>query len=367
MRLSRFLLPCLVSAATVTGCAGARTTPQTGATTTAATTAATPSSARPTSSTPQSDTARGFTVYHSGSDTDVRTTPRGGAYLAGGGTDIEAGMRWLLAQGGERPGGGFGDVVILRSSGGNGYHAMLTGMGVNSVRSFVIFSRAGADRPEIAEAIRRAEVVFIAGGDQSTYERRWRGTAVQREVNARIAAGYPVGGTSAGLAVLGEHVYSALNVSSTSKDVLASPYDSSVTLSRSLFTLPVLHDVITDSHFAVRDRMGRLLVFLARLQQDGASASPRALAVDEKSAVGVDASGKATVFGSGKGAYLISVPATATRICSANTPLTLAPINVQHVSANGIFDLGQWSAPNARQYTLQVQRGVVTASDGAIY
>ena len=361
MRLSRFLLlplSCIVSAATITGCAGARTTPQA---------AATPSNATPAPSTPQSDTARGFTVYHSGSDTDVRTTPRGGAYLAGGGTDIEAGMRWLLAQGGERAGGGFGDVVILRSSGGNGYHAMLTGMGVNSVRSFVIFSRAGADRPEIAEAIRRAEVVFIAGGDQSTYEKRWRGTAVQREVNARIAAGYPVGGTSAGLAVLGEHVYSALNVSSTSKDVLASPYDSSVTLSRSLFTLPVLRNVITDSHFAVRDRMGRLLVFLARLQQDGASASPRALAIDEKSAVGVDASGEATVFGSGKGAWLLAVPATASRLCIPGTPLTLSSVEVQHVAANATFDLGRWSAPQARHYTLTVQRGVVTASGGSIY
>ncbi len=344
----------------LTGCAGSQTSPARST----ATLAVAISNERPT---PQSDTLRGFTVYHSGSDSDVQTTVRGGAYLAGGGTDIDAGMRWLLAQGGERSSGGFGDVVILRSSGADGYHRMLTGMGANSVRSFVIFSREGADHQDIADAIARAEVIFIAGGDQSTYETRWRGTALQRAVNARIAAGVPVGGTSAGLAVLGEHVYSALNVSSTSATVLASPYDSSVTFSRSLFTLPVLKNVITDSHFAVRDRMGRLLVFLARLQQDGASSSPRALAVDEKSAVGVDASGMATVFGTGKGAWLLSLPATATRICQANTALTLSSVDVLNVPAQASFDLARWSAPTGRHYTLQVQAGVVTSSDGSIY
>lgn len=118
----------------------------------------------------RADSTRGYTLYHSGSLTDAQTTPKGGAYLAGGGTDIEPGMRWLLAQGGTQSNGAFGDVVVLRSSGSNGYHTMLTGMGAHSVRSFVIFSRDGAERPEIAEAIRRAEVVFIAGGDQSTYE-----------------------------------------------------------------------------------------------------------------------------------------------------------------------------------------------------
>ncbi|HEY0931325.1 MAG TPA: cyanophycinase [Gemmatimonas sp.] len=334
----------------------------------------TPSEAAPVSSSPRSpadsaraDTVRGFTLYHSGSTSDVRTTPKGGAYLAGGGTDIQPGMQWLLGQGGTQAGGAFGDVVVLRSSGSNGYHTMLMDMGAHSVRSFVIFSREGAERPEIAEAIRNAEVVFIAGGDQSTYETRWRGTSLQREVNARITAGYPVGGTSAGLAVLGEHVYSALNESSTSAKVLPSPYDASVTLSRSLFTLPVLRNVITDSHFAVRDRMGRLLVFLARLQQDGAATAPRALAVDEKSAVGVNADGIATVFGPGNGAYLVSVDTTATRTCKANTPLDLSPVDVQLVGSGSTFDLGRWSAPTARRYTLTARSGVVTSSDGHIY
>ena len=34
--------------------------------------------------------------------------------------------------------------------------------------------------------------------------------------------------------------------------------------------LPLMNDIITDSHFAQRDRMGRLLAFMARLRQDKA-------------------------------------------------------------------------------------------------
>ena len=55
----------------------------------------------------------------------------------------------------------------------------------------------------MAKIIRQAEVVFIAGGDQGNYLRGWKGTPVQDAINANIAAGKPIGGTSAGLAVLG--------------------------------------------------------------------------------------------------------------------------------------------------------------------
>src|SRR2546426_2534416 len=44
--------------------------------------------------------------------------------------------------------------------------------------------------------------------DQSTYVNLWRGTAVQTEVNYLLNfKGVPVGGTSAGLAVLSQFIY----------------------------------------------------------------------------------------------------------------------------------------------------------------
>jgi cyanophycinase-like exopeptidase len=49
--------------------------------------------------------------------------------------------------------------------------------------------------------------------------------------------------------------------------------------------------------FAKRDRLGRSLVFLARLVQDGWSTKPREIAVDEKNAVLVEADGQSRIVG----------------------------------------------------------------------
>lgn len=303
----------------------------------------------------------------SGNAIDVQTTPQGGALLAGGGTDSQDAMRWLLAQGGARRGGGYGDVVVLRASGADGYHRMLIGLGANSVRSFVITSTAAANTDAVRRAITTAEVVFIAGGDQSRYVNFWSGTALQDAVNARVAAGYPIGGTSAGLAVLSQFVYAAFNVSSTSAKVLASPYDSSVTITNALFRVPLLSNLITDSHFMVRNRMGRLVGFLARLQQDGRSPAPRGIGIDEKSAVGVTQTGMATVFGAGHGAYLLSVTNSATRICDATHPLTMTPVTTVRVPVGQHFDVSSWTSSTSTPYTLSAHAGVLTSSTGSIY
>ncbi|QJR34777.1 cyanophycinase [Gemmatimonas groenlandica] len=308
----------------------------------------------------------GYTAYVSGSTTDVQTTPAGGALLAGGGTDSDAGMQWLLAQGGARSAGKYGDVVVLRTSGTNGYNRYLVNFGANSVTSIVISTVAGANSDYVRDAIAKAEVVFIAGGDQSTYVNLWTGTALQSAVNARVAAGYPIGGTSAGLAVLSPFVYAAFNVSSTSAIVLANPYDASVTITNALFNVPVLQNLITDSHFVTRDRMGRLVTFLARLQQDGRSSAPRGIGVDEQSAIGVSATGAATAFGAGNGAYLLSVPSNTTRVCSANTPLTFTPVTTVRVPVGAQFNLTAWTTSSV-SYVLSANAGVLSSSVGTIY
>ena len=313
------------------------------------------------------DSQPGLTTFVSGSAVDVQTKPLGGVLLAGGGTDSPDAMRWLMGQGGVQSNGAFGDVVVLRASGADGYHRMLMELGANSVTSFVVTAIDAANRDVVRRAISRAEVVFIAGGDQSRYVKLWTGTALQAAVNARVADGYPIGGTSAGLAVLSSFVYAAFNVSSTSAKVLLSPYDSSVTITPQLFEVPGLSNLITDSHFVVRDRMGRLVTFLARLQQDGRAVAPRGIGIDEKSAVGMTKSGTATVFGGGNGAYLLSASRSATRVCAANTPLTFTPVSVVRVPVGRVFEMSTWTSAASVPYTLHANAGVVSSSTGAVY
>ena len=75
--------------------------------------------------------------------------------------------------------------------------------GVASVETFVFSSRDAATDRAMLRSLRRADGIFIAGGDQSRYIRFWKGTALNRALNAHVRAGKPIAGTSAGLAILG--------------------------------------------------------------------------------------------------------------------------------------------------------------------
>ena len=233
----------------------------------------------------------------------------------------------------------------------------------NSVATLIIPDRDAAQDPAAAEIIRHAEALFIAGGDQSRYVNFWRGTPVQDAINSGLAAGKPIGGTSAGLAVLGEFAYGALGDAPddddlTSADVLRDPYFRRVTLVRGLLANPSLSGVLTDSHFAHRDRMGRSLGFLARIMQDAWSATPREIAIDEGSAVLLEADGRATVVGPGQGAYFLR-PTQAPEVCQPKTPLTFRNITVYRASAGAHFDISKWSGEGGVSYSLSVEQGVI--------
>jgi len=194
----------------------------------------------------------------------------------------------------------------------------------------------------------------------------WQHSPVQDALNAHIAAGKPIGGTSAGLAVLGEFIYSAQGDAPdddglTSSQALANPYFRRVTVRRDFLQIPLLHNTLTDSHFAKRDRMGRTLVFLARIVHDGWSAHPREIAVDEKSAVLIEADGHSRVIGTGKGAYFLSVQGPP-QTCAASKPLTFSDIAVYHGGAGSEFDVKRWKPKTGSSYSLSVLAGEVQST-----
>ena len=150
-----------------------------------------------------------YQYFRVGAAADLVAKSAPGYALMGGGADLDEAFRWLCA----RAWGG--DFLVLRAAGTDAYDPYIAGLEdgksckLNSVATLVIPSRQAAAEPFVAEAIRHAEAIFIACGDHANYVRFWMGTAVQREINAAIARGVPLGGTSAGLAVMGEWAYSA--------------------------------------------------------------------------------------------------------------------------------------------------------------
>jgi cyanophycinase len=297
--------------------------------------------------------------FRAGNEADSTVTPHGGYVLMGGGSKLDAGYLFLC----DRANGG--DFLILRAETEDDYvkkvnAEMLNTCPLNSAATLVFSSREDSDDPKIVQIIEHAEAIFFAGGDQSNYVRFWQDTPVQDALNRHIAAGKPIGGSSAGLAILGEFSFSSMIDTIHSPEALANPYGNKVTLTRDFLRIPLLAGTITDSHFVKRDRLGRLLVFMARILQDDWASRVRAIAVEENAAVLVEPNGSARIVG-GPAYFLESTKKPTT--CRNKTPLDFQNISVHRATPDSSFNLNKWKGDTANDYSLSVIDGKVQASN----
>ncbi len=304
------------------------------------------------------------TYFRVGNATDAAAVTAAGTVLMGGSTDVDAAFQWLC----DRAAGG--DFLVVRAAGTDAYNPYILDLcpGINSVATLIISSAKAANVPSVRETIANAEVVWIAGGDQANYINEWTGTPVQQALNEHIAAGKPIGGTSAGLNVLTQFVYSALGSKGiTSAQALEDPYNRYNTFARDFVYLPHLQGAIGDTHFSARDRMGRTISFLCRINVESWSGQPRAIAVSEETAVLIDQDGVGNVIGLNS-AYFIEAPG-APEVCSPGLPLTYRNVAVRRLSAGDSFDVAAWSGSDGTTYEVTAEAGVLSSSQpgGSVY
>ncbi len=164
-----------------------------------------------------------------------------------------------------------------------------------------------------------------------------RGTPVQELLDAHVRANRPIGGSSAGLAVLGHYCYSAFDGGSMeSKVALADPFDSGVTLERDFLHYRWLEDVITDTHFSARKRLGRLIAFVARLNDSAAAGGGDpgriyGVGVDEHTALLVDADGIGRLAPGSAGSAWFVMATRRPSVLAAGKPLSLEAIRLTRV------------------------------------
>lgn len=300
-----------------------------------------------------------WNYYRTGHASDVHTTPQPGFALMGGGTKQDEAFHFLC----QRANGG--DFLILRANSDASTAKQLNSRiqsmcPLNSASTIVFNDRDDSDNPRIIQIIDEAESIFIAGGDQSNYLRFWQDTPIQDALNRHIAAGKPIGGSSAGLAILGEFSFASMIGTIHSPEALADPYGNKVTISRDFLRIPILEGIITDTHFVKRDRMGRLLVFMARILEDGWAQKVRAIAVEEDAAVLLEPDGSAKVAGAGP-AYFLEAKNPPT-ICKRKTPLTISGITVHRAPKGAQFNIQTWSSTTGENYELEVIKGQVQAT-----
>lgn len=345
------------------------------------------------------------------------TLPAPSFVLMGGGPDVDPAFRWLIQRAGIKPGTG-GRFVVIRATGTDAYNPYIyysdetlstsdtiadlwvggAALGLSSVETLVIPSVKAANSPAVNAILAKANVVFIAGGDQSHYIRFWKGTALEQTLNALMRKNVPVGGTSAGLAVLGQFDYSALYKSATSELALLDPYYKDITFDPAPLSLtggfiapPALASLIFDSHFDSRDRMGRFVAFVSRIVAPTvtptgavgcpggvlpASASGRATA----RGIGIGVETALLVQGNGSGkpvtAKRVTNPSTTTEsavyfvrpsvaptVCSPKTPLTVADVEVRKLAdSNTVFNLTEWTGVPVYEQ-IDVTSGTLFPSD----
>lgn len=230
-----------------------------------------------------------------------------GLLLDGGGTDVDAAWQWMhdrltgsaLVKG--------GNVVVLTADRDNAYTPWILKVArFASARTLSIppcASHRAID--DLGHYIDGADAVFFAGGDQANYV-IWKKSALIAAVRRVYARGGIVGGTSAGLAIQGEYVYDSVAADRLlpasgevhTADAARNPFEPELSFTYRYFDWPMLRNTIVDTHFARRNRFGRLVAFMARLLYDHGDrrATIRGLGIDERSALVVNARGIATLL-----------------------------------------------------------------------
>ena len=242
----------------------------------------------------------------------------------------------------------FGNIVVLRAFDANIYDKMFYQYGLFSSVQTIRIPPCAPDAAidALVPLIDRADAVYFAGGDQAHYV-RWKTTQLVAAIRRVYARGGLVGGGSAGLAVQGAVVFDSvagdkLDEVVTTLNAVKYPFEKSISFTTDFFAWPALANTITDTHFVVRDRFGRTVVFIARIVHDALLpnvANVYGLGIDQASSVGVGPDGFATVFNApgGKGAFLVR--GTSPDPLANRGPIDYT-VQVSHVARNGErFDL----------------------------
>lgn len=295
----------------------------------------------------------GYAYYEIGNTAAPRPaqTERALMLVGGGAWDHDA-FRWFAAK------AGHGHLVVIGASGGaeDGEEFYREIGGFASVQTIVFSDRNASFDPRVLGILRKADAIFIMGGDQAKYVRFWKGTPVAEAINAEVATGHPVGGTSAGLAILGASGYGAMDDGSIDSDIaLKDPLGPAVTIVRDFLHMPYLQHIVTDTHFMARNRLGRLIAFVAQVRVKW---DPNAvgLGIDEGSALCVDSNGDGRFFTSRNGqAWLVQPVGRPGAI--KGKPLDWGSLRITRFGPSGTIDLRSLRVTNGNTATVSIRRG----------
>lgn len=213
-----------------------------------------------------------------------------GLLIAIGGAEDKTRERVILRYFLEATGGSDASIVVLATASevpdtGDRYADLFLALRAENVEVLKIETREDAIEagPEAHDLLEYATGLFITGGSQLKLSSALGGTEIAETIRRRHAAGMVVAGTSAGAALLSEHMIALGESGST-------PRRRQVHLAKGLGLAP---NLVIDQHFRRRDRLGRLLTALSY------NPAPLGVGIDEDTAAIISGDGELAVLGAG--------------------------------------------------------------------
>jgi cyanophycinase len=247
-----------------------------------------------------------------------------------GGAEDKEGRSIVLRKFLDVSGGDGSRIVIIPTASkledtGRKYEKLFKKLGADEAKALPLERREDAEKSEWLEYIERANGIFVTGGNQLRLTTILGGTPIAKAIRRANARGVAVGGTSAGAAILSEHMIAFGDEGHT-------PKAGGVTL---VPGFGLTNRIMIDQHFRQRDRLGRLLAALAY--------NPFAVGVglDEDTAAFIDHNKRLTVFGAGALTIVDASQLTHSSIAEAKqgNPVCLTNIRLHVLTAGGTFDL----------------------------
>jgi len=177
-----------------------------------------------------------------------------------GGAEDKVNGRQILSTFFERSGGKDAVIAIIPCASrepeaiGDRYRKIFTDMGAKALDVFDIRDRRESEKPGWHDFLEDCTGVFITGGDQLRLCGLLADTTLMNTVRTRAQLGeIALAGTSAGAAIMGEHMIAGGGSGE-------SPNRSLVDLTDGLNIIP---QIIVDQHFHNRNRMARLMSAIA--------------------------------------------------------------------------------------------------------
>jgi cyanophycinase len=208
---------------------------------------------------------------------------------------------------------------------GRRYEVIFRELGAKEATAIPYKVREDAERADWLAMLEASTGVFLTGGNQLRISTVLGGTIVAKTIRRLNARGVPVGGTSAGAAILSEHMIAFGSEGATPRAGMA-------TLAPGF---GMTNRVVIDQHFRQRDRIGRLLTALAY--------NPFAvgLGLDEDTAAFIDPDDKVHVLGAGAITVVdaSSIEHSSVSAAEVGDVVCMTGVRLHILPSGGTFDL----------------------------